>query len=167
MRPTALLMFLLGLLACRPAGHDAAARRSAAARDSAFAAVQSRGEAAMGVDQYTSTHVFEPLPDGGRIVLERDTADSVGTARIREHMEQIARQFAAGDFHLPGLVHARAVPGTDVMSAERGRITYTVESLPRGGAVRVRSADPRVVGAIHRFLAFQREEHHAPAHQSR
>ena len=38
--------------------------------DSAFAQVQERGRAVMGVDQYTSTHVFESLPDGGRIVLQ-------------------------------------------------------------------------------------------------
>ena len=40
----------------------------------------------MGVDQYTSQHVFEPLPTGGRIVLQRKEADSAGEAVIREHM---------------------------------------------------------------------------------
>lgn len=144
---------LLGLVSCRTAG-DA---------DTAYAGVQARGEVAMGVNQYTSSHVFEPLPDGGRIALQRDVDDSAGTARIRLHMEQIAGQFAAGDFRLPGYVHARAVPGTDVMSARRDVITYAVESLPRGAAVRVRSADPDAVRAVHAFLAFQREDHHAAA----
>lgn len=40
-----------------------AARRAEAARDSGFAGLQARGAAAMGVDQYTSTHVFESLPN--------------------------------------------------------------------------------------------------------
>jgi len=31
--------------------------------------MQSRGAHVMGVDQYTSAHVFEDLPDGGRVVL--------------------------------------------------------------------------------------------------
>ena len=46
--------------------------------------------------QYTSQHVFEPTPDGGRIVLQRKEADSAGEAVIREHMHTIAQAFAAG-----------------------------------------------------------------------
>src|SRR6476469_1505122 len=54
--------------------------------DSAFAAVQARGAAVMGVDQYTSAHVFEDLADGGRIVLVRtDSSDSAGVSMIRAH----------------------------------------------------------------------------------
>ena len=37
--------------------------------DREFEGVQSRGRVAMGVDQYTSTHLFQPRPDGGRIEL--------------------------------------------------------------------------------------------------
>jgi len=129
----------------------------------AFAGVQTRGEQAMGVDQYTSTHVFEPLPDGGRIELQRDEPDSAGAAMIRQHMQHIAAAFSAGDFTLPGFVHSREVPGTPVMAAKRAEITYTVEVLPRGGALRLRSADPAAVRAIHEFLAFQRQDHHAGA----
>src|SRR5712692_2626707 len=51
-----------------------------AAQDSAFRALQDRGKTAMGVDQYTSLHRFDPLPDGGRIVLVRDSTDAAGIA---------------------------------------------------------------------------------------
>ncbi len=137
----------------------------ATVQDPAFAGVQARGETAMGVNQYTSSHRFEPLADGGRIELQRDRDDSAGTARIRLHMQQIAIQFKAGDFRLPGFVHAREVPGANVMAARRSAITYAVESLPRGAALRVRSDDAAVVQAIHEFLAFQRHDHHAGAHR--
>jgi hypothetical protein len=150
----------MALAACSR-GPGESARREAAAADPAFAAVQSRGHAAMGVDQYTSTHRFEPLPDGGRIELQRDGTDSAGATRIREHMRQIASSFASGDFRLPGFVHARAVPGTDIMAARRAEISYTVQDLPRGAALRLSSASPEVVGAIHEFLAFQRTDHHS------
>jgi hypothetical protein len=136
-------------------------RRAEAAADSGFAGVQSRGEQAMGVDQFTSTHVFEPLPDGGRISLQRDTVDSAGIAQIRSHMGRIAAAFKSGDFTLPGFVHAQAVPGTDVMAARRSAISYTVEELARGGAVRLQTADTAAIRAIHEFLAFQRSDHHA------
>jgi hypothetical protein len=115
----------------------------------------------MGVNQYTSTHIFQPLGDGGRIELQRNGTDSTGALQIRRHMEAIARQFAGGDFHLPGFVHAREVPGTGVMAARRAAVRYTVESLPRGAALRLQTADPVVVAAIHDFLAFQRQHHHA------
>jgi len=134
------------------------------AGDSAFAGVQARGGVAMGVNQYTSRHVFEPLPDGGRIALQRDAADSEGTAQIRSHMHEIARRFAAGDFTLPGFVHARLVPGTEIMAARRAAIAYAVDTLPRGAALRIRSGDSTAVRAIHEFLAFQRHDHHAEAH---
>ena len=73
-----LTVALVSVLSCRNA------------EDRAFAGVQERGRVAMGVDQYTSSHRFEPLPDGGRIVLRRDVDDPAGVARIREHMSYIA-----------------------------------------------------------------------------
>ena len=131
--------------------------------DSRFAGVQARGQQAMGVDQYTSTHIFEPLADGGRIELQRDLADSAGIEQIRQHMHHIAAAFGAGDFSLPGFVHAQNVPGTAEMAAKRDAITYTVEVLPRGAAVRLQTTDTAAVCAIHDFLAFQRMDHHAGA----
>jgi hypothetical protein len=47
------------------------------------------------------------------------------------------------------------------MAARRADITYTVEDLPRGAALRLRSSSPAVVSAIHEFLAFQRRDHHS------
>ena len=135
---------------------------SAADRD--FEAVQSRGRVAMGVDQYTSTHLFQPRSDGGRIELQRDHADSAGRAQILRHMHEIAAAFEAGNFSVPGFVHAREVPGTRLMAARRNEIRYEVESLPRGGALRLTSRDSLAVSAIHSFLAFQRKDHRAGMH---
>lgn len=160
-----LFLCALALAACRarPVGVPPGAS-AATASESAFAALQARGAAAMGVDQYTSSHVFEDLPNGGRIVLRRAVTDSAGVAQIRIHMGHIAGAFAAGDFRLPGFVHDRAVPGTDVMAAKRASITYTADTLPGGGEVRLRTSDPEAVAAIHAFLAFQRSDHHAAGH---
>jgi hypothetical protein len=155
--------------ACAPgpeaSADRASSRRAEAAADSGYAAVQERGRTAMGVDQYTSTHRFQPLPDGGRIELQRDEVDSAGRARILAHMHEISRAFAAGDFAVPGFVHAREVPGTAVMAARRTAISYVVESLPRGGALRLETSDSSAVEAIHAFLAFQRMDHRAGAHR--
>lgn len=120
----------------------------------------------MGVDQYTAAHVFEDLPDGGRVVLDRDsTGDTTGVASIRQHMLDIAAAFRAGDFTKPFQVHAQVVPGTAVMQARRSGIAYDVIDRPRGGEVRMRSTDPAAVAAIHEFLTFQRAGHHAAGHE--
>ena len=149
-------IFLLGLLAL------AACR----GKDQDFAAMQQRGAAVMGVDQYASAHVFEDLPDGGRIVLDKtDPVDSTSVAEIRAHMRDIEAAFRAGDFTKPFQVHAQVVPGTAVMTARQAAITYTASDRPRGGEVRIKSGDPIAVAAIHEFLEFQRGAHHAAGHE--
>jgi hypothetical protein len=132
-----------------------------ATHDSAFAAMQERGRRAMGVDQYTSTHHFDALPDGGRIELQRDTNDSAGIARIRAHMREIAVTFKSGDFSTPTMVHLREVPGATVMAARRALITYEPRDLPRGAELYIRTTDPEARRAIHEFMAFQRADHRA------
>jgi hypothetical protein len=116
----------------------------------------------MGVDQYTSLHRFETLPDGGRISLQRDPKDSAGAARIRAHMRTIATAFGRGDFALPGQVHARRVPGTEMMAARRQSIQYDTDTLPGGAQLRLTTGDPVALAAIHEFLRFQRQDHRAP-----
>jgi hypothetical protein len=149
--------------ACRAAPGGRAQQRTA---DTGFATMQARGRMVMGVDQYTSLHVFEDLPDGGRIVLERqDAADSAGIAAIRAHMRSIATDFRAGDFSQPFQVHDQVVPGTDVMAARAAAIAYTVADRPRGAEVRIQTKDPTALAAIHAFLAFQRDAHHAAGHE--
>src|SRR5690242_14911899 len=139
----------------KPSSHDHAQH------DSAFAAMQERGKRAMGVDQYTSTHHFDALPDGGRIELQRDVEDSAGVAQIRAHIREIADAFRQGDFSTPSLVHLKEVPGTRTMATRRSVITYEPRDLPRGAELWIRTKDPEALRAIHAFMAFQRSEHHA------
>ena len=152
-----LLLVLLGLVGCG---------RGKDSRD--FAAMQERGEHVMGVDQYTSAHVFEDLPDGGRVVLDRDdVTDTAAITTIRAHMRDIAAAFRAGDFTKPFAVHAQTVPGTAVMTARRDAISYEVIDRPKGGEVRLKSTDSAAIAAIHEFLEFQRQQHHAAGHEMR
>jgi hypothetical protein len=142
-------------------GHGASHSAARPANDSAHKALQERGKGVMGVDQYTVTHTFDALPDGGRIELRSNSADSADVAQIRRHLREIARAFAGGDFTSPGLVHAREVPGTAVMAAKRGAITYDVRDVPAGAEVRITTADVDAIRAIHDFMAFQRADHRA------
>ncbi len=143
------------------AHHASHAQHAQTPPDSAFAALQARGRQAMGVDQYTSTHRFDALPDGGRIELQRDGDDPEGVATIRAHLRAIAGAFARDDFGTPAVVHAQPVPGTEVMAARRANIRYEYRDLPRGGEVRITTADAEALRAIHAFMAFQRGDHRA------
>jgi hypothetical protein len=141
-----------------------AARAAEAAADTGFAELQERGRIAMGVDQYTSTHQFDALPDGGRIELQRDVDDAEGVAVIRQHLQEIAAAFAAGDFSTPAMVHAGEVPGTRLMAERRDAIEYRYAELPRGGELRLVTSDAEVIRAIHEFMAFQRHDHRVGGH---
>lgn len=148
------------------AGVNETAGAPQAGNDSGFAALQERGEVEMGVDQYASAHVFEPLPDGGRIALQMNAADPTGESVIRDHMRDIARAFGSGDFAIPGRVHAiQNVPGTATMRRLRSVISYTPRDLDRGGEVLIKTGNREALAAIHEFLAFQRQDHRATMHR--
>ena len=140
---------------------------AARSQDSAYRAMQQRGKVAMGVDQYSSFHRFEPAADGGRIVLVRDSLDAAGVQAIRDHLKGIAQAFAAGDFETPGFVHDQPVPGTRLMTAKKAVIRYVFHPLPGGGEVRIVTRDAAAVTAVHQFLTFQATEHrtNTPGHQ--
>jgi hypothetical protein len=134
------------------------------AHDSAHAAhagMQKRGAEVMGVDQETSVHVFEALPNGGIIELQRAGADTAGARTIREHLRTIALAFRAGDFSGPSYIHMTSVPGARVMADRRSYIRYDYRELPRGGALRITTTDLAARKAIWEFIAYQRNEHMA------
>ena len=136
-----------------PAPHDSA--------HAAHAGMQSRGAEVMGVDQETSVHVFEALPAGGIIELQRASADTAGARVIRRHLRAIAQAFAIGDFGAPSYIHMTSVPGARVMAERRNLIRYDYRELPRGGALRITTSDAVARKAIWDFIAFQRNEHMA------
>jgi hypothetical protein len=131
--------------------------------DADFTALQERGADAqgMGVDQYASTHLFDALPDGGRIEFQYDSDDRGAITQIRSHLQEIQAAFQAGDFSTPAFVHDREVPGTAVMAARREHIDYLYRDLPRGGELRLVTQDAEAIEAVHAFMAFQRDDHRA------
>ncbi|MBI3791119.1 MAG: hypothetical protein HY275_09610 [Gemmatimonadetes bacterium] len=145
-----------------PAMDHAAHAMAMPAPDTGFAALQARGKRTMGVDQYTSQHVFQDLPNGGRIILERDPKDTAGVATIRAHLRDITAAFTRGDFSTPFATHAQEVPGTAVMTARRDKLRYAMKERPGGGEVRITTTDAQALKAVRAFLAFQRKDHRAP-----
>jgi hypothetical protein len=124
------------------------------------AAMDHRGQQAMGFDQAKVRHTFATADNGGTIeVVAKDAKDSETVIEIRGHLRQIARLFKAGDFSKPLFIHAQDPPGVDVMKARRADIEYRYEERPAGGTVTVSSKNADAIAAIHAFLRFQQGEH--------
>lgn len=124
------------------------------------AALDERGERAMGFSQTATVHHFLLKADGGVIQVEvKDSSDASNRELIRQHLTHVARAFADGDFDTPALVHARVPPGTDAMRRLKSEITYAYEETEAGARVRINTKNAEALAAVHAFLRFQIEDH--------
>jgi hypothetical protein len=124
------------------------------------AELKRRGAAAMGFDQDATTHHFRIAADGGSIDVDvKDPSDDESRRQIRAHLEEIARDFARGDFAKPFATHAEVPPGVDAMRSLKRAITYRYEDTPGGGRVRITTSNEKARNAVHEFLRYQIREH--------
>ncbi len=125
------------------------------------AEVEKHGDAAMGFPHDRTTHRFRLYSDGGVIeVTVNNSKDSENMQAIRNHLAHIATLFSEGDFSIPMFVHDQTPPGVTMMKEKRAEISFQFEELPTGGRVRIKTASPDALKAIHDFLRFQIEDHH-------
>jgi hypothetical protein len=123
-------------------------------------AVDHRGDHVMGFSHETTKHKFRLFQDGGAVeVRANEDADAETIAAIRKHLQEIAKEFAAGDFAKPKTIHDRVPDGVPVMKELGSRILYQYEELERGGRVRIKTEESRGVEAVHQFLHFQIADH--------
>ena len=124
------------------------------------AAMNARGEKAMGFSQTATTHHFRLLPDGGFVQVQANALqDTASRDQIRAHLQQQAKRFSAGDFTAPELTHDVVPPGVPIMQEMKSAISYKYEPMDRGGRLRISSKAPVAISAIHDFLKFQIEDH--------
>jgi hypothetical protein len=125
-----------------------------------MAGVNERGDHAMGFSHEKTTHHFGMTADGGFIeVVANDPTDAQTLEQIRMHLAHIVQRFSEGDFDLPMLTHGRVPPGVPVMQSNREGIAYKFVETANGGKVRIRTADPEALKAVHEFLVFQIQDH--------
>lgn len=122
--------------------------------------VNDRGDHVMGFSHEKTTHHFLLSKEGGVISVEANEAkDAESRDQIRGHLPHITQMFAAGNFNAPMLVHDRTPPGVPVMQRLKGEISYKYEPIQTGGRVRIATANPEALAAIHEFLRFQIKDH--------
>jgi hypothetical protein len=122
--------------------------------------VNERGDHAMGFSHDKTTHHFRLTANGGAIeVTANDPNDAASREQIRTHLSHIAKLFKEGDFSAPMFIHGEAPPGVPAMKRLKGDISYTFETIEFGARVRIATANPEAVEAIHEFLRYQIKDH--------
>ena len=122
--------------------------------------VNQRGDHAMRFSHEKTTHHFRLAVDGGAIeVTANDPEDTASLEQIRAHLSHIARLFKAGDFDKPMFTHGETPAGVPVMKQMKEEMSYTFEPIDRGGRVRIKTANPDAIDAVHEFLRYQIKDH--------
>jgi SAM-dependent methyltransferase len=122
--------------------------------------MKQRGNAAMGFDQDRTTHHFLMTSDGGSSAADaNDRGDQASIEQIRSHLQEIAVAFKHGDFGKPHETHSEYPAGVPVLQRLKNEIGYAYAETPRGGIVRIITANPEALAAVHAFLTYQVKEH--------
>lgn len=163
MRRITLAVLVSGVSGCLFGQHNSSMHeqhiKDKAAADH-HSAVNSRGDHAMGFSHTKTTHHFRLSKNGGTIQVEaNDSKDTESRDQIRGHLGHIALMFAAGNFEAPMFIHDQLPPGVVVMKRLKDRISFTFETTPNGGRVRMASKNMEAVKAMHEFLRFQIADH--------
>jgi hypothetical protein len=114
----------------------------------------------MHFDQHAATHHFLLSANGGSIVISANDANDTATlSMVRSHLQDIAQEFAQGQFDSPMITHGEVPAGVAVMIAKKQLIKYSYEERPSGGVVVVSTSDAAALKAIHEFMRYQITEH--------
>ena len=154
----------LGLMAQVPQGspsqgteHQHAAQQE---QSQQHCEMMKRGDQAMGFSQDRTTHHFYLEKDGGTIdVSVKDPKDAESREAIRQHLSHIAGLFASGNFDAPMFIHGTTPPGVSTLKRLHEQIRYEYQQTESGGRVRIGTANPQALDAIHAFLLFQIVDH--------
>nr|MBX2820504.1 hypothetical protein [Rhodothermaceae bacterium] len=96
------------------------------------AEIAERGSEVMGFDLDRSTHIFEKIEIGGRQQVLSDDQDAEQIQLIQAHMQEIAEQFSAGNFHGPEMIHGEHMPGLHELMMGHDDIQIEYSSLEEG-----------------------------------
>lgn len=112
-----------------------------------------------------TTHIFTKSADGGtQRVVAKDPSDAVQTRLVREHLRDIQTQFRRGDFSGPAQIHGTDMPGlAQFKAAKPGQITIAYQEVEGGAELTYRTANAKLVTALHAWFDAQLSDHGADA----
>lgn len=117
------------------------------------------GNIAMGFNQSKIHHMFKATPTGGEImIMSMNMSDTQTVNEIRSHVKDIQFEFSQGNFEKPFYIHD-LVPGTDIMTAKRDLIQYSIKDIDDGSVLILDTNDTELLHAIKKFMDFQSSQH--------
>src|SRR5579883_458843 len=103
-------------------------------------AMLERGDISMGFNQSMIHHHFMATKTGGEImIMSTNMSDTKTINEIRSHVKDIQYEFSQGNFTRPFYIHAQVVPGTDIMTAKKNMIQYSIEDIDGGSVLILRT----------------------------
>jgi hypothetical protein len=118
----------------------------------------------MPFDVSQTVHIFKMTESGGvQRVIAKDPAAADQIALIRQHLDHEAKRFQQGDYSDPATLHGATMPGLAELQAGASRMAVSYAALPAGGEITFKTADLRLLTALHRWFGAQLSEHGADA----
>lgn len=129
-------------------------------RERRLSNVAARGTQVMPFDLDRTTHMFQPLNDGGlQTVTSKVATDQEQIALIRQHLQHEAERFRQGDFSDPASIHGSDMPGLASLRAGANKLEVRFDTLPVGAQIRYTTNDPAVLQALHSWFQAQVSDH--------
>ena len=112
-----------------------------------------------------TNHIFTKSADGGtQRVVARNAADAQQVKLVREHLRDIQARFLKGDYSAPSHIHGAEMPGrADLQAARPGQVDIAYKDVKAGAELTYRTADARLVAALHQWFDAQLSDHGADA----
>jgi len=119
-----------------------------------------RGNVAMGFNQTKIHHHFMSTTTGGEIMIMSENMSDLQTINeIKSHVKDIQYEFSQGNFTKPFYIHDQIVPGTDIMTAKKNLINYTIKDIDGGSVLILTTNDTQLLNAMQQFMNFQSSQH--------
>jgi uncharacterized protein (UPF0333 family) len=123
-------------------------------------AMLERGNVAMGFNQTMIHHHFMATSTGGEIMIMSTNMSDIQTINeIKIHVKDIQYEFSQENFTKPFYIHAQIVPGTDIMTAKKNLINYSIKDIDGGSVLILTTNDTELLNAIQQFMNFQTSQH--------
>jgi len=123
-------------------------------------AMLERGNVAMGFNQTKIHHHFMSTTTGGEIMIMSENMSDLQTINeIKSHVKDIQYEFSQGNFTKPLYIHDQIVPGTDIMTAKKNLINYSIKDIDGGSVLILTTNDTQLLNAIQQFMNFQSSQH--------
>ena len=112
-----------------------------------------------------TTHIFIKTAEGGvQRVVAKSAKDSQQVRLVRQHLRDIQSQFLKGNFSDPTYIHGAEMPGlADLKAAKQGQIAIDYKDVDAGAELVYRTADAKLVAALHQWFDAQLSDHGADA----